>query len=134
MIKKNTKNGFIAMTSVLVLGAIFLVLILGVTSQSVNLLQHTISVQHADAAKQYAYSCAEYALLQATQQLHYTGNQMLSFEDETCEILPVAEDVDGSSTIRTQSTVKGYVHRVVVEVVNIYPHVEVQSYQSVLVF
>ena len=128
------QQGFIALTSALILGALFLSLVAGATVRGIATTQNDISSMQATVAQSLAYTCAEYALMQITRQLHYAGDEILSMANGQCEILSLAEEIDGTISVHTQGTTKGYVHRVIVEVSTVHPKVIVSAFKSVVTF
>ncbi|MFT7506904.1 MAG: hypothetical protein ACI92I_000040 [Acidimicrobiales bacterium] len=128
------QQGFIAITSVLVLSTLFLSLAVGATSRSLGASVRGIASQDHERAVSLAHACAAHALAQLSTELHYLGDETLTFDSGQCDIFLIAEEVDGTRTIRTQGDVNSYVYRVIVEVAEIYPEVVVSSYQSVVTF
>lgn len=125
------KNGYILLSSVLVLSAVFMLLALGVSRGSLYTSEGVLLIRYGAAAQHAAKACAEYALMELTRDLAYSGNETRMVGESDCEILPVSIDEDGSTTLRTQSTVSGHTQRVIVEVSAVVPDVTITSYRAV---
>jgi len=128
------QQGFIAVTSVLVLGTLFLSLTLSATFRAVSDTQMDIARSHGYTAESLAYTCAEHALMYLTRELHYLGNEVLNIGDGQCEAMTITEEIDGTRTIHTVGTIDGHVHRVIVEVSDMNPGIVVSSYKSTIIF
>jgi hypothetical protein len=104
-------QGFIALTAVLVLSAVFL-------SVSITLVTHALSgsdqvLRAYFRAKSEAVSlgCVEYALFKTRESFNYAGGESILVGEETCTILPIEGVLESSRTIQTVSTVSGHTYR-----------------------
>lgn len=128
------QKGFIALTAVLVVSALFLSVIIGTTVRSINATKATHALQHGKNAEVLAYACAEYSLAEHVKQLHYLGSQTLNFPTGSCTIEPVIEEDGGVRTMDTIGESSGHIHRVRIELTGTGNTVTVGSYNSVVAF
>jgi len=99
-----THKGFIALTSVLVLSAIFLSVSISIASRAISVLSSEVAYMERDASLYSAEACAEHALMEVQRTLNYAGDESILIGDGSCEVLSV-EDTDEGTVIRTESTV-----------------------------
>lgn len=128
------EQGFIALSAVLVLSAVFLTLVTGSVIRSIGLSKSVTATQSSAASTALAHACVSRALAEITQNLEYTGDEQLTFPSGSCEIFPIDDAVPEERELRVEAIVGGHVHRMVVTVANISPDVVIDSYQSVISF
>ncbi len=128
------QKGFIALTAVLVVSALFLSVIIGATVRSINATKAIHALQYGKNAEVLAYACADYALAEHVKQLHYLGSQTLNFPTGSCTIELIVEEADGVRTIDTVGESSGHIHRVRIELSGTGNAVTVGSYKSVVAF
>ncbi|MCA9355885.1 hypothetical protein KC865_05070 [Candidatus Kaiserbacteria bacterium] len=87
MIKNN--QGFIALSSVLILSAIFLSITIGITSNSITVSGTGIAFKDRDEARYTIHACLEHARMELQRTLGYRGDEVLQVGDNQCEILVV---------------------------------------------
>jgi len=124
-------RGFIALTAVLVLSAIFLSFSITVITHALTGSDQALSVLARDKAQFVTESCLEYALLKLPQSLNYAGNESILVGDETCEILRMIETGNSTRIIQAQSTVSGYTYRAEVVIQTISPEIVISSWEAV---
>ncbi|MBI4094625.1 MAG: hypothetical protein HY435_00310 [Candidatus Liptonbacteria bacterium] len=100
------RNGYIAVTSALIISGIVFVLIfaLGTTSYfgRFNILHSRLKAQ----SRALAESCVQIALLKFAEDDEYAGNETVAIDGNTCDILPLI--VNGTQrTIQTKAEYKG---------------------------
>jgi hypothetical protein len=117
---KNTQ-GFIALTSVLILSAIFLSISISIASRAVSGTDASIALYERDAAKFLSEGCAEYALMELQRTLNYEGDEGILVGDGTCTIRPVLGSGNENRTVEVESTVGSHTYRTVVAVDEISP-------------
>jgi len=116
------RKGFIALVSVLILGAVLLAVSIGLslrgTSESVVALGEELSMR----ALMLAEGCAEHAVLRLVGDLNYSGNETIIVEgSDACSVLPLLGSGNLSRTIRTEAFVKGYKRRIEVSIAEVSP-------------
>jgi len=129
-IMKNQK-GFIALISVLIVGAVVLVVSIGVSLRSVGESNMSLGEQESHRALALANLCAEQALMKLESSLNYGGNESIIIGDESCDILTVGGAGNLARTVKTLSAVSGYTRRIKVEVSRISPTMQISSWESV---
>lgn len=127
-------SGFISLTSVLVVSALFFVLSIGVTTRSIAALQIRTETMLSDKAAAGAHGCASYALMQLMRQFNYEGGESVVVGDVSCQVHPIISEPDDSYTIHTEATVSGHPYRVIVNVARVATEIEVTSYRVVTSF
>lgn len=128
------KKGFIALTTVLVLSAVFLSISIGVASRAISGATMSSSLYASNKAEILADGCAEYALLKLRRSLEYAGNESIEIDGTQCEILDIGGTGNTNRSIDVQSTVQGHVHRIRVLVEEISPTMKIASYEFVTSF
>jgi len=128
------RTGFIALSTVLVLSAIFLSIGIGIASRAISGASVVTALELHHRAEVLADACAEYALIELTRTLNYSGNDSILIEGDTCEILPISGAGNHNRTIETMSTVSNYTHRTKVEVSTVSPTMSIESWVRVASF
>lgn len=111
-------SGIIALTAVLIVGAIVLVATIGVTTRTVIDGQISISEVNSRQALAAATSCMELALSKLSDNAGYLGNETITVGTQSCTIAAVTAN-GNARTIKTTSTVDGYTRRLSVYIANI---------------
>lgn len=111
----SNSDGFIALFSILIIGAFGLLVAVGLASQSFDEAKITIAREGASRARFLAHACAEEALKELKENKNYAGGSALVFPAGSCDILPVIA-AGKNRTVRTQSAVAEYVKKVEVKV------------------
>lgn len=104
-------RGYIALTSVLILSAVFLAIGIGLLSRSITSSQVSISFLAHSRAKVLAESCAEYALIELLRTLNYEGDASILVDDRSCTILPIVREGENGRHIMVEADVDGYMYR-----------------------
>jgi hypothetical protein len=127
-------QGFMALTSVLALSAVFLALSINMASQAVSGSKANSASYASDKAQILAESCVEYALTELQRSVSYSGSESIQIGDDSCDILSVGGTGNSDRLIQTQSTVLGYTYRLEVLVALIDPAVVITSFEPVINF
>lgn len=128
------KNGFVALTAVLVLSAIFLSVSISIASHAISGSGSNTSLYASHKAKVSAASCVEYALLKMQRTEGYGGNEGILIDEEECEILSVS-GTETERSIQVQSSVFEHVYRIEAITDETDPAVmEIASYEAVTNF
>lgn len=131
MIKQ--EQGIIVLITVLVIGAVVLLIGLGMSVRSVMESDTSLDEELSHQALVMATSCMEQALLSLADDSAYTGNQTITIGSYTCTIATITGSGD-TRTVQTSSTVSGYTRRLLVTVSNVNPPLQVSSWQEVSSF
>lgn len=124
------EQGIIALITVLIAGAIVLLIGLGMTVRSIIESDTSLDEELSHRAFVAATSCMESALLSLADGASYGGNETLTVGTDTCTIAAIIASGD-TRTIHTSSIVSGYTRRLSVTVSNVNPPLQVSSWQEV---
>jgi len=125
------QEGFIALVSVLIIGALVLLLSVGASMRGVSDIAMSIAQQHSARALSLANTCAETALMKLENTLRYQGNESILVGGESCMIYPVEGAGNLNRTIKTASTVSGYTKKVLVTVSRVSPRMQIALWREV---
>lgn len=114
-IGRKNRQGFAALTSVLVLGGVALVSSLTASMLFLYESNETEKRSSAVQARTSAYSCANIAMLRLRQNRSYNGNENISVDNVVCSIEGVVAD-GAARTAYAQATVNGLTSRIKVEI------------------
>ncbi len=128
------KQGFIALTSILVLSAIFLSVSVSVAMRSIAQTGTSFGLSAAYTANSLSTLCVEYALIELTRTLNYTGDETIVLDGESCDILTISGSGNTNRTIQTISTVAEHTRRTEVVISEISPDIAIVSWESVTDF
>jgi len=131
---KQTHTGMIALTTVLIIGALLLVMGIGIATRTMIAQNITLDQEQSTQALSLATSCAEYALVKLSESHMYTGNETVFFGTESCILLPIEIPDPLGRTIKAQASYQGYTKRVLVQITSIHPPLEIGSWQEVSSF
>lgn len=132
--KLPTDRGFIALISVLVVGALVLVVSVGVASRSLSESQSSFAEQQSGRAFSLATLCAETALLKLQNVLDYSGSESILTGGNSCSILLIGGSGNINRTLKALSTVSGYTRKVQVEISEISPVMKIDLWEVVADF
>ncbi|OGY42449.1 MAG: hypothetical protein A2Y67_00195 [Candidatus Buchananbacteria bacterium RBG_13_39_9] len=131
MNKKYKKNGYIALITLIIIGAIALVIAISITFISLN--QKNFIISHNRTLRNYylANACANYGILQLQKNLEYKGQETITIDESICQI----EDVQGSGekdrVIITSSKIADQLKRLKIELDQIKPKTIVKSWGEI---
>lgn len=104
MMRIRHQQGFVALASVLIVSAIFLVVCIGAVSYALSTKGTTLAYVDHDHARAYAHACGEQALFRLSRSLEYAGDETRTFEGGTCTIDPI----EGEGNTNLAFVVTGY--------------------------
>lgn len=128
---KQNHTGIIALMTVLLMGAILLLVTIGISLRSRISGNMTIDQQLSAESMRLATSCMEYALLQLSTDTDYAGDETLTVGTESCIIEPVETPADQMRTVKTSGTVDGFVQRIKVEITDVRSPMVIGSWEKV---
>lgn len=131
MIHNSIQKGFIALISVLIIGALVLVISVGLSLRSVTETQISLGEQESHRALALANLCMEAALMKLESVLHYSGNEIIIVNGQSCDIMGVEGSGNLNRTVKTKSTVSGYTKKVKVVVSKVSPVMQITSWEEV---
>jgi len=124
-------NGFIALTSMLIIGALVLTISIGVLLRSINEMKMSLGEQEAHRALALVNLCGELALMKIESVFNYSGNESIIIGEESCDVLQIEGSGNTDRTIKVQSTVSGYTKKVKIEISQISPAMYISSWEEV---
>lgn len=127
-------RGFIALTSVLVLSAVFLSVTITLATRAISGSQITTAYYDRDRAQYLADACIELALIELIETFGYEGGDTMVVGDGSCDVVSIGGSGVDDRTIHVESTVGAHTFRVVVDVASISPTVTITSYEHVVAF
>lgn len=127
-------QGFIALTSVLILSAVFLSITLSVTSRSIITSGSSIAFHERDIARQLAYACIEYARMELQRTLDYKGGETVLLGERSCEILEIEGVGDTNRLLEVQITVGAHTYRLKDSIEKVSPEMIITSTERVVQF
>ena len=129
---QNQKNkGFIALVSVLIVGALILTVSVGASLRSIDETTISLGEQESNRALSMANLCAEQALLKLTTIPNYVGNESINVDGQSCDILTVGGVGNTERIIQTQSTVANYTKKIKIDIDQISPTTTISSWVQV---
>lgn len=129
--QKINEDGFIALTSVIIISAFIIILFIGMFFSAVEQIERVDSREFSLLALGLANSCAEEALNKLKNDLDYYVGESVTIGDYSCDILEL-DRTDTTRVIKARASVNGYTKRVQIEV-NIYeyPLLEIMDWRMV---
>lgn len=131
---KKYTQGFIALTSVLILSAIFLSMSISVASRAISESDTAITFRERDTARYLARACLEYARMELERTLDYQGNEGILIQGQTCQILNIEGIGTTNRTVQVQSTVGSHTYRIEDVIETVSPNMVVTSSERVIQF
>ena len=126
-------GGYIALISVLILGAIAVAITLSVILLGLGSSRSSFSVQQGDQTKGLADLCIEEALQRIRNSSSYVGADTIVIGEGSCTYTVVNDGVQ-NRTIQASGTVDNITRRVLVTIDSINPLINITSWQEVADF
>jgi len=127
-------KGFIALTSVIIIGAVALAVGIGVSLRSIDEANMSLAEEMSFRSQVAAEGCGEYALQKLKDSLNYSGNEIIIIGDQECEILEVEGNGNSDRIVKVESTISGYTKKIKIEIGKINPSIEIISWENVADF
>lgn len=124
------QKGFIALTSVLVLSAIFLSVTISMATRAIGSAYLTTAYVERDKARMYAEACLETALIELQRTLSYTEGDTITVGDGTCEVSEVGGGAS-DRTITIRSDVGSHTYHAQAHLSTQNPLFEITDYQRI---
>lgn len=125
------KEGFIALISILIIGAVVLIISLGLLSRSYDETTMGFGEQESYRALSLANLCAELALIKLQSILNYAGGESIIEGGDSCDILAIEGMGNLDRTVKAQSTISKYSKKVKIEVSQISPVLKITSWEEI---
>ncbi len=127
-IKKN--EGFVALMSVLIVGAVGVIILTSLVSLGVSSVKSSISIESGNRALIIADSCAEEVLLKIREDNSFIGTEQISFEGGSC-IYEVEGGGGEERTIKIEGRFENSTKRLLIIVSEINPKIIINQWSEV---
>ena len=125
------KNGYIALISVIIIGAIVLALVLAITLITLSQSQNMIGQNQALKSYYLANACAHYALNKLQDNINYFGNETVVIDNYNCQVEQILGSGNFNRTIKTSSNVNDHLIKIEMVVSQIKPKTIIKSWQEI---
>lgn len=130
----NKQHGYIALMSVLIVSALFLIFLIEGSLRTIAYTSSVLLRYDRDKAVLYSDACVEHALIELQRVNDYHGGDTLDIGDGSCRVRDVLMTGRENRTIHVESSKGAYTSRVVVVVDSLTPVTTVSSYDHVTEF
>jgi len=127
----HSSKGYIALTTVLILTAVMLIIVLGLNLNAISESKIAISEEASQKAFYLATACAEDAIRKLKDDINYAGNETIAIGAESCFIETVEGSGNTNRVVKTQSTVGEHTRKIKVEIATVNPDTAITSWQEV---
>lgn len=128
------KNGYIALITVLIVGALALSFAISTAILAIDQGKNSLLIQNSAEADSLARSCAEKALIELKTSVTYGGNETINLGNGQCQILPIEDLGDESRLIKVLSNVNSVVKRQEIQISQINPTITIDYWKDVSSF
>lgn len=130
--RKQSEGGYIALISVLIAGALMLLVGVGSSLRGIDTLSAVSGEESSLRALFLGDACAEEAIMRLKGDLAYGGNETIIVGGgETCRILPLSGAGNIDRVITAQGVVNNYVRNVRVDIAQVNPSIMIRTWASV---
>lgn len=130
----SNRGGYVFLISVLFVGAIAMSTAATLVVLGVGSMKSSITTMQSMQAMHNAETCVERALQSLRASASYVGNETLTLASSTCVLLPIGGSGNLNRTICAKGIVGNIVRRVEVQVAELRPVGEINSWQEVADF
>lgn len=135
MNKLKTQKGYIALISLLIISAV--TLSVAINSSLFGLSESKMGLQKSHSSKAFylAILCAEDSLMKLKDDLNYSGSETIIINDQgSCEILPLEGSGNNDRVIKTSGVSHGQTRKIRIDITEVNPSMEIESWQEVTSF
>ncbi len=127
-------KGYIALISILIISA--LVVLLSTTASIFGIAESDLGLQERQSWESFYLSsaCVEEALMRLKEDLEYSGGDILTLSNGTCEILPLIGTGNEDRIIKVVAEVNNQVRKFKVEINRVNPETNINSWSEVANF
>ena len=130
--RNETQEGFIALISVSIISAFFIILFIGIFFSATEGMERALDREKSVKALSFSNSCAEIALNELRKDSSYATGTVEIIQDETCEIKDVESYGLYGKVIKTEAEVFGQTKRIQIEVdIENHPSLEIINWREV---
>ncbi len=128
------QNGYIAIVGVVLLGAGILVALISLSFGAITGTKVIWQRVAAEKSSFLAIACAEEALEKFWQDSEYQGNEILTFDEGLCGILPIEYGIGENRIIKTYGGISNTTRRLKITVATTTPQIEISQWEEVAEF
>ena len=125
------KNGYIALISLIIIGAIVLILAITLTFITISQTQNMISQNQSLKSYYLANACAHYALLKLQDNASYGGNETVSLGSYNCQVGQILGSNNTNRTINASSNVSSSGTKIQIIISQLTPRTIIRSWQQI---
>lgn len=131
MNKKIQPNGYVALMSMIIIGAVVLIAALTLTFMAVS--QGNFIISHNKTTNNYyaANACANYAILQVQKNMDYSGPEDLDLEGIKCRVESAVDLGEDGKTIIVSSQTGNQLKKIKVELDQVKPTTIIRSWGEI---
>lgn len=128
------RNGYIALVSILIVSA--LTLLIATSGSLLSIGESNMGLQENQAWEAFylTTACAEDALMKLKNDLNYSGNETLNFDNGKCTIEPLEGSGKKNRVIKVSGIIFNQTRKIKIEIGKINPDMEIKSWQQVADF
>lgn len=126
-----TNRGFAAIVLVLVVGGMIMVMANGMAFRAHKQVMAAVGSVASAQAKQLANACVEIAIGKLQTILNYAGNESITSNGITCDILAIQGIGDYNRVITARASVNGYVRKVAATITKISFPIVISSWKDI---
>ncbi len=138
MLRNKKDAGFVALTSVLIIGAVAVLIVAGTFSRSIGEMDRGLSREFSKEALSLANLCAERALYSLRLDPDYSGNERFVIGNGYCDILPLEGSWESQKIIKIEGKIEGeissYAKRIKINVSSSEPKIIIADWREIANF
>ncbi len=139
MLAKNCKKsyiekneGFVALISVLIVGAVGVVILTSLVSLGVSSVKSSISIEDGNRALMVADSCVEEALLKIREDNYFIGTEQVNFDEGNCFYI-IESNGEEVRTVKIEGRFKNSTKRLLIVINEINPKIVIGHWKQVAI-
>lgn len=134
MIRYSARKGYVFLVTVLMVGAISSATLLSMLLLGWAAEQNGALAAHVQQALEHTHTCVERTLRNLRRDPSYTGEEVLRFGTDTCEIRVIGGSGNMNRTVCVKAVSTNVTRRVQLRINRLFPTVEIGSWQEVSSF
>ena len=132
--KSKTQKGYIALILILIISGV--TLLIAISTSLFGISESGMGLQKSQSSEVFylATLCAEDALMKLKDDLNYSGNETLTFDEGSCDILSLEGSGNQDRTIKTTGAAYNQTRKIKIEIAQVNPIMEINTWQEVVSF
>lgn len=126
-------RGYIALISVLIISAVLILIAVSIVQLGIGGTKMAIQENQSLESDYVAQACAEEALIKLVESATYSGNEIITINGNTCQILPL-EGSGSNKVIKISTMTHNQTKRLKIETNQLRPTIGIASWQEVSSF